>query len=257
MQWSKNILKKSEADSSVMEYVPLRLELDTPKEAIEYLKNKEHGSDFRMSDALREHTGIDKIEQQNEELLVEEKTIEKLKSVQEAAYKEAYNLGLEEGRKEAFDKMSKDLNEKMSHFELLLNSISNMKNEIFNFNEAHFIKLTLVIACRLAKQELKINNEPLVEIIRSAIGLAADEENVVVQVSPEQLEFVERLKKETSRELEFLKKIKLEPSESVSVGGCVVMTNYGEVDARIEQRIEQLWKIIEESTPKVKDKVAS
>lgn len=257
MQWSKTILKKDEAQSTVMEYVPNRIELGTPNAALDYLKIKEKGSDFRMSDALREHTGVSRIEEENEELLIEEKTIEKLKEVQETAYNEAYALGLEEGRKEAFDKMSNELTRRMSDLDELLRTLGEMKKEIFQINEAHFVQLTMHIASRLAKQVLTVSNDSLVEIIRSAVGLAADEENVVVQVAKEQIEFLELLKKETSRELEFLKKIKLEPSDSVSNGGCVVLTNYGEVDARIEQRVDQLWKLIEETMPKVKDKIAS
>ncbi|MNU00700.1 flagellar assembly protein H [compost metagenome] len=67
---------------------------------------------------------------------------------------------------------------------------------------------------------------------------------------------MEELKKETGREYEFIKKTRFEPSADITDGGCIVETNYGEVDARIEQRLEQLWSVLEENIPKVKDKIA-
>lgn len=100
------------------------------------------------------------------------------------------------------------------------------------------------------------NNEAMIEILRDAVGLAQDEENVTVHVSRSQFDFMEQLKNETGREFEFIKKIRFEHSDEVSDGGCIVETNYGEVDARIEQRIDQLWKVLSENIPKVKDKVA-
>jgi flagellar assembly protein FliH len=113
------------------------------------------------------------------------------------------------------------------------------------------------MASRLAKTELVNNNEAIVQVLRDAVGLAQDEENVTVRVSPTQFEFLETLKKETGREFEFIKKMKFEPDQEIADGGCIVETNYGEVDARIEQRMQQLWSVLSENMPKVKDKVAS
>ena len=94
-------------------------------------------------------------------------------------------------------------------------------------------------------------------VMREAIEMAQIEESVVVQVSPEQIEFLETLKKESGREFEFLKKVKLEASPEVTKGGCIIETNYGEIDARFEERVQKLWVGIEENLFRVKDKVKS
>ena len=118
------------------------------------------------------------------------------------------------------------------------------------------IRLTFQMAARLSKTTLEGNNEAMLQILRDAVSLSQDEENITVRVSVGQFEFLEGLKKETGRELEFTKRIRFEPSPEVSDGGCIVETNYGEVDARIEQRIEQLWTVLSENIPKVKDRIA-
>jgi flagellar assembly protein FliH len=65
------------------------------------------------------------------------------------------------------------------------------------------------------------------------------------------------LQKATGREFEFLKAVKFEGDEAVTEGGCILETNYGEIDSRVEQRVEKLWEALVEAIPKVKDKVAS
>lgn len=254
---TKSVLPKEVAEKTVLEFVPVRFDLGTPEQALNYLAEKKKGSDFRMNDAVRMQTGIDDVEQVSEEEKVEEAALEKLKEIQEGAYQEAYRLGLEEGRKEAFEKVSAEIASRMETMDVLLNGIKELKTEMASFNEAHLVKVAFHMAARLAKTELQNNNEVMVQILKDAVSLSQDEENITVRVSPGQFEFLEELKKESGRELEFVKRIRFEPSSEVADGGCIVQTNYGEVDARIEQRIEQLWTALSENMPKVKDKVAS
>ncbi len=253
---SKSVLPKELAEKTVLEFVPVRFDLGTPEQALNYLAEKGKGSDFRMNDAVRVQTGIDQVEKVSEEEKVEAAALEKLKEIQEGAYQEAYRLGLEEGRKEAFEKVSAEISERMESMDMLLNAIKEMKKEMASFNESHLIQLTFQMATRLAKTELHNNNEAMVQILRDAVSLSQDEENITVRVSQGQFEFLEELKKETGREFEFIKRIRFEPSPEVADGGCIVETNYGEVDSRLEQRIEQLWTVLSENMPKVKDRIA-
>lgn len=254
---AKSVLSKELADQTVLEFVPMRFDLGTPDPAMGYLEQKKSGSDFRMNDAIRVQTGIDQVEEVDENEKVEAAALEKLKEIQEQAYQQAYDLGLEEGRKMAFEKVSREISDRMQNIDQLFLGVKEMKKDLASFNEAHLIKLTFQMAARLAKTQLDGNNDAMVQILKDAVNLAQDEEQITVQVSPSQFEFLEELKKETGRDFEFIKKIHFEPNADVNDGGCVVETNYGEVDARVEQRIEQLWTSLSESLPKVKNRIAS
>ena len=84
-----------------------------------------------------------------------------------------------------------------------------------------------------------------------------DEEEIRVQVPQSQFDFISALKNETGREFEFLKKIKFEGNSEIRAGGCLVETNFGEVDARVEQRIASLWETLKENLPRIKTKLVS
>lgn len=255
MQWSRSVLPKEVAESKVMEYTPQKIDLGSPKQALEYIERK-HGSDFRMNESVQIHTGVDRIEQLSDEERVEQRALEMLADIQQKAYQEAQALGLEDGRKQAFQEASAMIAEKLDHLEALLGSLTRVKEEILSQNEAHMIKLLYHMASRVAGVHLEQDNQAVVEVLRNAVALAQEEENVRVEMHPSQVEFIEELRKQNGREFEFLKKIRFEPSERIKAGGCVVETNYGEIDARVETRLEKLWETLKDVVPKVKDSVS-
>lgn len=255
MRWSKSILKSTITTGEILEYVPHKFDLGTSEQAIHYLEEKSRGADFRMSDVMRDHTGIADIEKSNEELRIEEKSLEKLKEIQESAYKEAYKLGLDEGRTHAFEKSNREIMKRLEDFDQCLLKIKSLKKDLENFNESHLIELVFSIASRVVFSEVKENEQTILQALRQAVQLAQDEEKITVQVSSAQFEFMEEAKKRTGREFEFLKNMTFEPSEGVTAGGCVVTTNYGEVDSRVEQRLQSIWERLKESMPAVKNVV--
>ncbi len=259
MRWS-NIVKKDktsdmQSDVSVLEYLPKHFEIGTPKSAIDYLREKEHGSDFVMSDVVRKTTGIEEIEKNSEEQKIEQKVLDKLTSVQQEAYLQAYNLGLEEGEKKAYSENKDVLETQIKNFVDLSESLNRIKQEMIHQNEAHMIRLVYDIACRIAFDHVQENHESVVQVIKKAIETAQAEENITILLSPKQIGLIEKLKTEDTKETDFLKKVKLEASDEVSIGSCIVETNYGVVDASVEQRVLKLWSEIKQSIPKVKSPI--
>lgn len=251
-------IASSVARKTVLDYNPPKIELGVPGIAMEtYDLTRSGSTDFRISDVVRSQTGLNEIETTRFEEEVEKRTLEKLKEVQEAAYQEAYQLGLEEGRKEAFRDTSQHISEKMTALNELVDSITKLKTELLAQNERHLVQLAFEMAARVAAHEISLNPDATVAILRQAVEMAQSEEKIVVQVNPAQLENMELLMKETGREFEFLKKVKFEPNEALREGGCVVISNYGEVDSRTEERVKKLWAGLEEVLPKTKDKITA
>jgi flagellar assembly protein FliH len=256
MRWS-SILKKDgdtdlQSDVSILEYTPKHFEFGTPESASDYLREKEMGSDFIMSDVLRKTTGIEEIERQSEEQKIEKKVLEKLGTLQEEAYKQAFDLGLEEGQKKAYEEKTADLEVQINSFYELSQNLNKIKIQMAHQNEAHMLRLIYEIACRIAFDHINENHASVIQVIKHAIEKSQAEENINILVSPQQIELLEKLKLNNDKETEFLKKVKFESSDKISTGSCIVETNYGIIDASIEQRVIKLWSELKQSVPKVK-----
>ncbi len=261
MRWS-SVLKKTDseqstAEVSVLDYIPKEFNFGTPEAALDYLKQKEKGSDFLLSEVLRTTTGVEEIERLSEEQKIEQKVLEKLAVLQEAAYKKAYDLGFEEGLMKAHAEKTAELNQKSAELSDLLVSFNHIKEELVYQNEAHVMRLIYEIACKIAFDHIEEHPESVLRVIKIAIETAQVEENVNVLIAPQQLEFLEKMKLENNRENEFMKKIKFVDAEHVTPGSCIVETNYGVIDARVEERVQKLWTELKEALPKVKSPIES
>lgn len=251
------VLTKIQAKEVVVEFIPNTLTLPTPGAALDYLKAKAVGADFTMSEAIKQQTGIDEIERASEEQRIEELVVEKLKSIQESAYQEAYQIGLSEGREEAIRKSMQIFEEKLDHLSNSLKMIENIKSELMKHNEAHLVNLMFHMASRLAFDHVQKNPEVILKIIHSSIQMAQEDEKIVVRMNPDQINFIEELKKNTKREFQFIKQIDFSADPEIQFGGCIIETNYGQVDARLEERVAKLWETLSETLPKVTDQTGS
>ncbi len=258
MRLSKAVLKSIEVPKKVLEYTPPKFELGTPEQAKAYLEGRRaNASNFRMSDVIRVQTGVQKVEASSVEENVEQKVLERLKEVQESAYQEAYQLGLDEGRARALQDTTDDINAHLAEMQNLFASIRSLKKVLVEQNEKHLVELVFHMAKRLAHKDVQTDPQVVVSVMREAVEKAQVDEEVTVQVAPTQIEFLESLKSQTGRELEFLKTIRFEPVEGISPGGCVIETNYGEIDSRFEERVDKLWESVSESLPRIKDKIST
>ncbi|MBX2987655.1 MAG: flagellar assembly protein [Bdellovibrionaceae bacterium] len=251
MRWSRSYLPKEVAQTKVLEFVPQKIDLGTPEAALEYLQRKP-GGDFRMNDQVEVTTGVDRIEKASDEERAERRALEMLAEIEEKAYQTAYQLGLDEGRKKAFEESDASIRQQMGSFGEMLQSMAEVKKQVLQQNETHMVKLMFHMASRIAMAHLDDNNEAILEVLRSAVALAQDEENILVRLHPQQIAFLEELRQQTGRDADFVKKIKLEGNADIRPGGCIVETNYGEVDARVETRLQQLWDSLADGLPRVK-----
>lgn len=271
MQWSNktgnsnsesrsSVLKKSNEDSlssdiSVLNYVPKQIQFGTPEAALDYLREKEKGSHFVMNDVIRQTTGVDSIEKLSEETKIENKVLEKLADLQAGAYEKAYELGLEEGREKAYIEKTTDIEHNLEKLETMMTQLAHLKEEMIRQNESHIVRLVYDIAQRIAFDHIEEKPEVVLSVIKNAIEMAQADEDVNVLICSTQLEFLEKMKHQSSREFEFLNRVKFQVSDQVTSGGCIIETNFGVVDARIEERVKKLWTEMKQALPRVKSPI--
>lgn len=210
-------------------------------------------SSFQIDRIVAQQTGIAEIERASIEERVEREALGRLKELQEDAYKQAYALGLEEGREKAYQETSAALNERLGSLEQLVSSIENLKSDLVSYNESHIVRLAYVMAKKIAMEEIAEKPELILKVVNQAIQGAQSDESVTVRVSSTDLEFIEQMREKLGKEFDALKRAKFEASETMAPGGCIVETNYGDVDATVEQRVGKLWDSLVGKLPKVRD----
>jgi flagellar assembly protein FliH len=251
----QRILSKSEAESKAVEYSPREIPAKPADAAIEFVRMRtEHENpEFRIDRVVSITAGIDELEKMSLSERVESEALERLKSMQEEAYTQGYDLGRDEGQESAYREMSEAISKRIASIDKVVSSFESLKVALVRQNEASLVSLVYQLATRIAMTEIKSNQETILEVLRQAATEAQDEESFAIRLSNQDLEFIESMKERLGKDFEFIKRAKLEGSEEIQPGGCVIVTNFGQVDATLEKRLEKVWIALSEVRPKTED----
>jgi flagellar assembly protein FliH len=111
--------------------------------------------------------------------------------------------------------------------------------------ESHAVDLGLFLAERVLGGTLAVQPERVVEAVRGALRGIVERERVTVLVHPDDLELVRDAIAELQATLGGISHCVVEAERRVSRGGAVVRTPDGDVDARVETKLQRAREVIE------------
>lgn len=180
----------------------------------------------------------------------EKKTEEVLKTTQEKAAhieQEAYEKGFVQGEKDGFELGEKKSIKVIENIENLFNEISSLKYDILKQNEKEILNMIFAVAEKIVQHEVRLDETAIKDAIFDALELALEKSKVIFNVNPEDYEFVEKLRPELFNEYKELKSIVVTSDPSISRGGCFLETPYGNIDATIESKLEDIYQVFQKS----------
>jgi len=248
-----SVVKKDIADKKIFKHTPKGFRVETTEVAKDFvaLQITEVKSDFQIADVVAQQSGITALRKKNIENQVEETVLERLKEIEEQAYRQAYDLGLIEGQEKAFTEKTQDFIAKMTTLDDLLSELQNMKMRLHKENEIIFIKLIFQIAEKIAMREIAADQTPLVAMLTDLVEEVQSADAINIKLNPSDLSFIEELRSKKVKEVEGLERIRLVAAPDITIGGCIVETNFGSIEATLEQRVAKAWGLIEAKLPKI------
>jgi type III secretion protein L len=119
-----------------------------------------------------------------------------------------------------------------------------MEKEIKNVRE-ELQKSVMSVALRAAKKivssELETRPEVIVDIVMNTLKTVAQHKRIVLYVGKKDYEYIEKGKNKIKAIFEELETLSLREREDIEPGGCIVETESGIINARMEDR----WRTIE------------
>jgi flagellar assembly protein FliH len=247
MATDRNILKMSRsADQMIFDYHPKEFTMAVTGAAVDYVHDEiARKSDFQISDLAAQQSGVSKLENERSQILIDEQVLQRLKDVQEKAYKEAYALGHSDGAAAAFEESKAELIARLKSLDAMLTSIEVLKNNFLKDNEAQFVELALEIGKHIALRDLSSNREAIVTLMQRVVGELHGEQQLTAHVAPADLAVLEALQASTETKIESLSRMKLISDAKVESGGCLLETAFGEIDLQLQDRVERLWQSLQ------------
>jgi flagellar assembly protein FliH len=112
--------------------------------------------------------------------------------------------------------------------------------------EPQAVELALLVAERVVSGALAVQPERLLDIVRGALRTIVDRERVTVFVHPEDLTLMRDGITDITGSLGGVEHIEVQEERRVGRGGAIVRTSFGEVDARVEEKLARAREAMHE-----------
>lgn len=164
-------------------------------------------------------------------------------SVQEG-YQKGYADGLAKAELEVDKKYEKAFQEEFSQIREVILSYRESYTEMLKKAESQLVKLSMDIARKVIGQEAEKNEAIVIAMVKEGLGRIIERTNIVVRINPAQLYVVESHKKKIISALESVDNFELREDPKVDLGGCIVETDSGSVEVRIDKQLQEIKKVL-------------
>lgn len=161
-------------------------------------------------------------------------------------YEQAYQRGFADGKKKGITDAEstwhvlaeKKIEPLLIGLQEVLLQLNNIRRETYRKIEKEVVELALTIARQVICREITINREIVVCVAREALAKIEDPGRIKIKMSPSDLQFINESQSQLFSMVEDFDNVTLEATESIQSGGCIIETDLGEIDARIEKQLQ-------------------
>jgi flagellar assembly protein FliH len=157
---------------------------------------------------------------------------------------DAYEKGFVQGEKDGLELGEKKANKAIENIEKLFDEMSSLKQEILKQHEKEILDLTFAIAEKIVHRLTIFDEEGVKEAVFNALSLAIEKSKIVLNVNPEDYDYIEELRPDLFKKYKELKSIIVSSDPSITRGGCFLETPYGDIDAGIETQLEKIYQCL-------------
>ncbi|MDR2552464.1 MAG: flagellar assembly protein FliH [Treponema sp.] len=172
--------------------------------------------------------------------------------------KEAEDQGFQAGREAGFAEGKDEVSRLVERTRIMLERAQEKRGEILAETEQQIIDLVLLVARKVIKVISENQRNVVVSNVVQALRKIKSRGSVLIRVNMLDLKLTTEHKKGFIDMVEGAKSLQIIEDSSVDPGGCVIETEFGEVDARIGSQLAELeQKILEISPIKSRAKAAA
>lgn len=150
---------------------------------------------------------------------------------------EAYDKGFSQGEKLGIEQEREKVQPLIDEFRQALNDLEEVKKNLYHNAERQAVDLAMAVARKIVCREVSINREMIIDVIKEALERVSDQERVKIRVSPCAVEFLNNPTCTITEVLRDGSGICIEEDHTIPSGGCIIETELGDIDARVEERL--------------------
>lgn len=170
----------------------------------------------------------------------EEERIKELEFAKEEAYKKGYS-DAEQNFKREIEKLKNEYASLVNSFREAVTQLVGEREKIWRESEPEIIRLIIIISKKILGYEMDNNGVKIIKhVVKEALSYAHEKKVVAVRLSLEDIKKINTLEGINIVD----QNIKIVEDETVASGGCIIETDFGNIDSQIETRWEEVQKAL-------------
>jgi flagellar assembly protein FliH len=163
--------------------------------------------------------------------------------------KEAFQKGHEEGREQGFQEGQKEIERLVDTLQQIISAAIDKRNEIIQESETQVINLVLLIAKKVIKVISENQKNVVINNVVQALRKLKSRGDVVIRVNLSDVELTSEHINDFLKMVENVKSVTVLEDSSVDRGGCIIETDFGQIDARVSSQLHEIEEKILELAP--------
>ncbi|MBO6220222.1 MULTISPECIES: flagellar assembly protein FliH [unclassified Treponema] len=175
--------------------------------------------------------------------------IEEAKSEQDSLKKSGYSEGVNQGREEGFSEGKAEVERLIERTHKILEGVMARREEILSETEQQIVELVILMTRKVVKIISENQKSVVMANILQALKKVKGRGNVTVRVNMSDVKLTTEHIQDFIKQVENVQGITVLEDSSVDKGGCVVETDFGAIDAKIQSQLSELETAILEISP--------
>ena len=221
-----------------------RIQKEAEETAFEEVRRKTDQAAREKIDAESEAARILAQAQSDAEKLVDDAR-QRVAAIEEDARKKGEDAGREEG----FQEGRKEAERLIERLHVIIDKAIEKREDMINEAETQMIDLVLLISRKVIKVISENQKNVVVNNIVQALRKLKSRGDVAVRVNLADLDLATDHTRDFMKMVENVKSITILEDTSVDPGGCIIETDFGQIDARITSQLKEIEEKIMELVP--------
>lgn len=162
---------------------------------------------------------------------------------------EAFNKGLAQGREEVIAAQQERVEQVLDALRFAAEEMVRVRRQDLDRMESETVRLALTIAKKIIGHDTE-HGQLIGEVVKAAMKKVADPRQLTLKLNPMDLDAVNAIRQQLVAGDDLGSVLDLEADDGIQRGGCIIETQLGDVDARIDQQIKIVEELLNDQLPK-------
>lgn len=152
----------------------------------------------------------------------------------------AYKHGVEDGTAMGLEQGRQEIQGAMAQLKTVTDDLAAYRDHLTRDVDEIVVQLSLAIAKMLIHREVEQHPELVKKVVTEALKQVEDRRRVIVKVHPEDWQQIQGFEQEFHEAVNGIRDLEIKEDSLIRRGGCLIESDSGIVDARIETQVEEI-----------------